>query len=33
MNEVTSEVSGTVTEVLVKDGQFVEFGQELFRVK
>lgn len=33
MNEVTSEVSGTVTEILVKDGQFVEFGQELFRVK
>lgn len=33
MNEVTSEVSGTVTEVLVKDGQFVEFGQELFRVR
>lgn len=33
MNEVTSEVSGTITEVLVKDGQFVEFGQELFRVK
>lgn len=33
MNEVTSEVSGTVTEVLVKDGQFVEFGQELFRVQ
>lgn len=33
MNEVTSEVSGTITEVLVEDGQFVEFGQELFRVK
>lgn len=33
MNEVTSEVSGTVTEILVEDGQFVEFGQELFRVK
>ena len=33
MNEVTSEVDGTVTEVLVEDGQFVEFGQELFRVK
>lgn len=33
MNEVTSEVSGTVTEVLVEDGQFVEFGQELFRVR
>lgn len=33
MNEVTSEVSGTITEVLVEDGTFVEFGQELFRVK
>lgn len=33
MNEVNSEVSGTITEVLVKDGQFVEYGQELFRLK
>lgn len=33
MNEVNSQVSGTITEVLVQDGQFVEFGQELFRVK
>lgn len=33
MNEVNSEVSGTITEILVKDGDFVEYGQELFRVK
>lgn len=33
MNEVNSEVSGTVTEILVEDGQFVEYGQELFRLK
>lgn len=33
MNEVNSDVSGTITEVLVKDGEFVEYGQELFRVK
>ena len=33
MNEVNSELSGTIAEVLVKDGQFVEFGQELFRLK
>ena len=33
MNEVTSEVSGTITEILVEDGQFVEYGQELFRVR
>lgn len=33
MNEVTSDISGTVTEILVQDGDFVEFGQELFRVQ
>lgn len=33
MNEVNSEVSGTITEILVQDGEFVEYGQELFRVK
>lgn len=33
MNEVNSEVSGTITEILVEDGEFVEYGQELFRVK
>lgn len=33
MNEVNSEVSGTITEILVKDGEFVEYGQELFRIK
>lgn len=33
MNEVNSEVSGTITEILVNDGDFVEYGQELFRVK
>ena len=33
MNEVISEVDGTITEILVEDAQFVEFGQELFRVK
>ena len=33
MNEVNSDVSGTITEILVKDGEFVEFGQELFRLK
>lgn len=32
MNEVPSEVSGTVAEVLVKDGEFVEYGQPLFRI-
>lgn len=33
MNEVNSEVAGTVTEILVEDGAFVEYGQELFRVE
>ena len=33
MNEVVSEVSGKIVEVLVEDGEFVEFGQPLFRVE
>lgn len=33
MNEVNSEESGKITEILVKDGEFVEFGQPLFRVE
>ncbi len=32
MNEVTSEESGKVLEVLVEDGAFVEFGAPLFRI-
>jgi acetyl-CoA carboxylase biotin carboxyl carrier protein len=32
MNEVPSETGGTVTEILVQDGDFVEFGQPLFRI-
>lgn len=32
MNEVTSEKSGKIAEVLVEDGQFVEFGEKLFRL-
>lgn len=33
MNEVVSEVSGKIVEVLVEDGEFVEFGQPLFKVQ
>ena len=33
MNEVVSEVSGKIVEVLVEDGEFVEFGQPLFKVE
>ena len=32
-NQIAAEVSGTVVEVLVKNGDAVEFGQPLFRVK
>lgn len=32
MNEVPSEVGGTVSQILVQDGDFVEFGQPLFRI-
>ena len=32
MNEIESEVSGVVTEVLAADAQPVEFGQALFRI-
>ena len=32
-NEVASNVSGEVVEILVKDGDFVEYGQPLFLVK
>ncbi len=33
MNEIRAETSGTVVERLVKNGQAVEYGQPLFRVK
>jgi len=33
MNEIKSEVSGTVTEILIEDGTPVQFGEALFRVK
>ena len=33
MNEIKAEVTGTVTEILVTNGQAVEYGQVLFRVK
>lgn len=32
-NQITAEVNGTITEVLVKNGDPVEFGQALFRVR
>lgn len=33
MNEIESEFSGEVTQVLVKDGDIVEYGTPLFRIK
>ncbi len=33
MNEIESDVSGTVIEVCVPNGKAVEFGQKLFRIK
>ena len=33
MNEIEAEVSGQIVEVLVENGQLVEYGQPLFLVK
>jgi acetyl-CoA carboxylase biotin carboxyl carrier protein len=33
MNEIQAEMSGTITEVLVENGEAVEYGQPLFKVK
>ncbi len=33
MNEIKAETNGTIAEVLVANGQAVEYGQVLFRVK
>ncbi len=33
MNEIESEQDGIVTEVMAKNGEAVEFGQPLFRIK
>ncbi len=32
-NQITADMNGTITEVLVKNGDPVEFGQPLFRVR
>ena len=33
MNEITAEESGTITEIMVSNGDVVEFGQPLFKIK
>ncbi|WP_163193996.1 acetyl-CoA carboxylase biotin carboxyl carrier protein [Clostridium thermarum] len=33
LNEIESECNGTIIEVLVKDGEMVEYNQPLFKIK
>lgn len=33
MNEIQAEIGGTITEVLAENGEAVEYGQPLFKVK
>lgn len=33
MNEIPSEVDGTISEICVSNGQIVEYGTELFRIR
>ena len=33
MNEIEAEISGTIAQILVKNGQAVEFGQPLFVIE
>jgi acetyl-CoA carboxylase biotin carboxyl carrier protein len=33
MNEIQAEAKGTVVEVLVENGQPVEYGQKMFKIK
>jgi len=33
MNEIESEISGTIVDVLVENGKSVEYGQKLFLIK
>jgi len=33
INEVVAEAEGTLTEILIKDGQPVEYGEELFIIQ
>ena len=33
MNEIQSEISGTITEILVENGEAVEYGQPLLKLK
>lgn len=33
MNEITAEVEGEITEICAQNGQIIEYGQPLFRIK
>ena len=33
LNEITADIEGEIVEILVEDGQPVEFGQPVFKVK
>ncbi|MDR1138289.1 MAG: acetyl-CoA carboxylase biotin carboxyl carrier protein [Clostridiales bacterium] len=33
MNEIVTDIDGEITEILVANGQLVEFGQPLFKIK
>jgi len=33
MNEIKTETSGTITDILVSNGQAIEYGQVLFRIR
>ena len=33
MNEIQAEIKGTITEILVEDGEAIEYGQPLFKYK
>ena len=33
MNEIQAEEDGEITEILVKDGDLVEYGQPLFKIR
>jgi acetyl-CoA carboxylase biotin carboxyl carrier protein len=33
MNEIKTEISGTIAEILVVNGQAIEYGQVLFRIR
>ena len=33
MNEIESEYDGEIVEILVKDGEMVDYGKPLFKIK